>query len=242
MAMDGGASTIVLWAQVRSHAPIMWIDSQGYLRHSSSGNSAGKIILGDVTNAFLRALGPSDPPLLMSELKFDEQRWSIEVMAFGTRISIVSKPYWGFGIFTKCFLNRIVIEGKKDVTNRIIYDVLSSLGYNPWEPVFKRAYEKHTGLNVSNQAKIWQSCQREAEESMREVLREVVSFSEGIDEFDGRGFERDIEEARMALDDRNGQAFERAISRASGRINMERDNQWSILGDDDEIPFVDLTD
>ena len=74
-------------------------------------------------------------------------------------------------------------------------------------------------------------------------LKEVVSFSEGIDEFDGRGFERDIEEARMALDDRNGQAFERAISRASGRINMERDNQWSILrDDDDEIPFVDLTD
>ena len=113
----------------------MGVDNDNTLRTTVRSNAKRKIILGDVAQAFLRAFGPSDPPKLVGDLGFDEQKWEITAFAFETELSIISRPYWGFGVFTKCFLNEIRMVGKGKIIDRTIYDSLSFLGRNPWEPV-----------------------------------------------------------------------------------------------------------
>jgi hypothetical protein len=120
--------SIRLWAQVEAAMPRMEIDSENCLRMVAGKSKKGSIILGDVAQSFIRALGPSDPPVILSELRFDEQRWEILASAFGVDVSIKSEPYWGFGIFTKCFLNEICISGSRPSVDRIVFDAMASLG------------------------------------------------------------------------------------------------------------------
>ena len=76
--MEAGASvSIQLWAQVESAMPRMEVDSENCLRIIAGESKKGSLILGDVAQSFIRALGPSDPPVILSELRFDEQRWEI---------------------------------------------------------------------------------------------------------------------------------------------------------------------
>ena len=96
----------------------MGVDDDNTLRTTVRSNAKRKIILGDVAQAFLRAFGPSDPPKLVGDLGFDEQKWEITAFAFETELSIISRPYWGFGVFTKCFLNEIRLTGKREIIDR----------------------------------------------------------------------------------------------------------------------------
>ena len=60
--------SICLWAQVESAMPKMEIDSENCLRMVAGKSKIGSVILGDVAQSFIRALKPSDPPVLQSEL------------------------------------------------------------------------------------------------------------------------------------------------------------------------------
>ena len=68
--------------------PRMEIDSENCLRMVAGKSKKGSIILGDVAQSFIRALGPSDPPVILSDLRFDEQRWEILASAFGVDVSV----------------------------------------------------------------------------------------------------------------------------------------------------------
>ncbi len=219
----------------------MGVDNDNTLRTTVRSNAKRKIILGDVAQAFLRAFGPSDPPKLVGDLGFDEQKWEITAFAFETELSIISRPYWGFGVFTKCFLNEIRMVGKGKIIDRTIYDSLSFLGRNPWEPVWTRRFERNTGMGIMEQAEIWKNSQLRAETVMREILREMISISGGAGGQDFRECAVDLEMARVALDDRNSHAFERAISRVSGLLNIKAHDTWGELNDSDGSEVIDLT-
>ena len=241
MPSDGMVS-LRLFAQVRAARPVMVVDEENLVRNNSLTGPTRKIILGDVGQAFLRALGPSDPPILTEIIGFDEQKWEISANSFGTDLSIKSNPYWGFGLFTNCFLNEINIKGRGSIVDRIVYDSLSFLGRNPWEPTWTSKFERKMGMDVEKQAEIWRESQSRSERMMREILRElslIVREHEGI-ELGQCAI--DLEMARAALDDRNSHAFERAISRVSSQLNIQGGDPWGVLIESDESEIIDLTE
>ena len=244
-----GTESIRLWAQVEAAMPRMEIDSDNCLRIAAGKSKKGSIILGDVAQSFIRALGPSDPPVILSDLRFDEQRWEIIAGAFGIDISIKSEPYWGFGIFTKCFLNEVCITGKRQSIDRIVFDAMASLGRNPWEPFWIRRFEKKSGVDLEGHGNMWRDCEKRAERAMHDMLDEITELSSANRGKLPASTSLDIEAAKLALEDRNSQAFERAISRAVTTLKMHTNfgsesehGGWDILLGTGDIPTVDLTD
>jgi len=240
--------SIRLWAQVEAAMPRMEIDSENCLRMVAGKSKKGSIILGDVAQSFIRALGPSDPPVILSELRFDEQRWEILASAFGVDLSIKSEPYWGFGIFTKCFLNEICISGSRPSVDRIVFDAMASLGRNPWEPFWRSRFEKKSGVDLDSHEKIWRDCEMRAGRTMRDMLDEITKLYTTNKEEVPASASSDLEAAKLALEDRNSQAFERAMSRALTALKMKKGfdsksdyGDWSVLLESEEVPVVDLT-
>tara|TARA_A200000159_G_scaffold25353_1_gene22475 strand:- start:306 stop:1073 length:768 start_codon:yes stop_codon:yes gene_type:complete len=240
--------SIRLWAQVEAAMPRMEVDSENCLRMVAGKSKKGSIILGDVAQSFIRALGPSDPPVILSELRFDEQRWEILASAFGVELSIKSEPYWGFGIFTRCFLNEICITGTRPSIDRIVFDTMASLGRNPWEPFWRSRFEKKSGADLDSHENIWRDCEIRAERKMRDMLDEITKLYTLNKEDFPESASPDIEAAKLALEDRNGQAFERAMSRALTALKMKKgfdsksnNGGWGVLLEPEEVPVVDLT-
>ena len=110
-ALFPDASESVLFAQVLDGDPRMKIDGEGYLRAESWPGGGRSVFLGDVTKAVLRFLGPHDPPQFSSEPGYDEQRWELTSSSGDVSVKITSDSYWGFGLFAKCFYNKIEIHG-----------------------------------------------------------------------------------------------------------------------------------
>ena len=218
------ASRTILYAQVNDGQPRMAIDEDGYLRPEGWEGSGGKVFLGDVAQAALRALGPHDPPRFVELPGFDEQRWSLSSHANELKMSISSRPYWGFGLFSGCFLNRIELSGPLGQRARCVHDLVASLGSNPWEPRRLRQFEKVTECGVALHRAAWQELIVRASEDMGEEvdqledklrrLRGSDKAVEGV--LDAAGMA--ISEARAALADRNAPAVERALGRASSAL------------------------
>tara|TARA_B100000678_G_scaffold36408_1_gene26554 strand:+ start:190 stop:1029 length:840 start_codon:yes stop_codon:yes gene_type:complete len=265
------ARRTVLYAQVRDGQPRMAIDEEGYLRAEGWPGSGGKVYLGDVAQAALRALGPHDPPRFVGQPSFDEQIWSLGSHANELHMTISSSPYWGFGLLTSCFLNRIEISGPLGLRARCVHDLAASLGRNPWEPSRLRQFEKATGCESARHRSAWEELITRASEDMSEEvdqLEDSLRRLRGLDEaasgvLDAAGMA--IGEARAALADRNAPAVERALGRAASAL-IEADPETQVRSaessaqrtapkpgpakrDDveaghllEEIPFVDLSE
>ena len=265
------ASRTILYAQVNDGQPRMAIDEDGYLRPEGWEGSGGKVFLGDVAQAALRALGPHDPPRFVELPGFDEQRWSLGSHANELTMSISSRPYWGFGLFTGCFLNRIELSGPLGQRARCVHDLVASLGSNPWEPRRLRQFERVTECEVALHRAAWQELIARASEDMGEEvdqLEDKLRRLRGSDEaVEGvlDAAEMAISEARAALADRNAPAVERALGRASSAL-IEADPDTEVRSSEssadgvpspaireardeiqaehliEEVPFVDLSE
>ena len=173
--MDSEASEVgsdpsrtILYAQVREGNPQMSIDEENCLRPLNWPKSGGKVYLGDVAQAALRALGPHDPPRFVESPNFDEQRWVLVSRANELTMTITSTAYWGFGLFKTCFLNRIEIRGPYGLRARCVHDIVSSLGHNPWEPVRIGKFESETGARLAEHRAVWEELVSRAREGMSE--------------------------------------------------------------------------
>jgi len=265
------ASRTVLYAQVRDGQPRMAIDEDGYLRPEGWPGSGGKVYLGDVAQAALRALGPHDPPRFVEQPGFDEQIWSLGSHANELQMTISSSSYWGFGLLPKCFLNRIEITGPLGLRARCVHDLAASLGGNPWEPNRLRQFEKATGCEAAHHRSAWEGLITRASEDMSEEIDQLedslrrLRGSDGADSDILDAAEMAIGEARAALADRNAPAVERALGRAASAL-IEADPATEVLSSEstaqsarhrtnttklneveaghllDEVPFVDLSE
>ena len=101
----------VLFAQVSDSDPRMAFDERGTMHQFGTKGSFGKVYLGDVARAALRSLGTHSPPKFTEMPRVDEQRWVLECETEEVRMFVSCRHYWGFGLFAKCFVNEIVIEG-----------------------------------------------------------------------------------------------------------------------------------
>ena len=264
-------SVTVLYAQVRDVKPRMSIDEEGYLRAEGWPGAAGKVFLGDVAQAALRALGPHDPPRFTEQPGYDEQRWELKSNANDLTLTITSREYWGFGLFAICFLNKIEISGPLALRARCVHDLVASLGRDPWEASWLRRFEKASGCDSSQHKDAWGSLVARAREDMGEevnqledalrALRGADQSAEGVLD----AAELALEEAKAALADRNAPAVERALGRASSAI-IEADPSTGVRSTErmaqrstavpsaqkpeavdakhllDEVPFVDLSE
>ena len=214
----------VLYAQVMDGNPRMKIDGEGYLRQENWPGEGREVFLGDVAKASLRSLGPHDPPQFSVQPGYDEQRWELTSTAGELGITIASESYWGFGLFAKCFLNRIEFTGPLELRARCVHDIISSLGRNPWEPTRARRFEKSTGGLIAEHGSSWLELEARAKEDMNEEileLDEAVKSLRGKEDGIGRILDsasQALDEARSALSDRNAPAVERALGRAASAI------------------------
>ena len=265
------ASRTVLYAQVRDGQPRMAIDEDGYLRPEGWPGSGGKVYLGDVAQAALRALGPHDPPRFVKQPGFDEQIWSLGSHANELQLTISSSPYWGFGLLPRCFLNRIEIFGPLGLRARCVHDLAASLGRNPWEPNRLRQFEKATRCEAAQHRSAWGDLITRASEDMSEEidqledsLRRLRGSEEAVSDILDAA-EMAIGEARAALADRNAPAVERALGRVASAL-VEADPSTEVRSSEasaqresphtsttkrdeveaghllDEVPFVDLSE
>ena len=214
----------VLYAQVMDGNPRMKIDGEGYLRQVNWPGVGREVYLGDVAKASLRSMGPHDPPQFSVEPGYDEQRWELTSTAGELGITIVSDSYWGFGLFARCFLNRIELTGPLELRARCVHDIISSLGRNPWEAVRVRKFEKATSGLIGDHGSSWLDLERRAKEDMNE---EIIELEEAVKSLRGKeggiggildSASQALDEARAALSDRNAPAVERALGRAASSI------------------------
>ncbi len=214
----------VLYAQVASSDPRMAFDEEGTMHQFGTIGSFGKVYLGDVARAALRSLGTHDPPVFTRMPRVDEQNWELLCENDEVKMSISSSHYWGFGLFSRCFMNRIVMEGSLPSRARCVMDIVSSLGRNPWEPTRVKAFERSTSGLMTEHTSSWDGLISLARESMSDDitrLQDSVHRMRGVDEAGDvhlDSADEALDRAREALADKNAPAVDRALSRASSAI------------------------
>jgi len=214
----------VLYAQVSSSDPRMAFDEEGVMHQFGTTGSFGKVYLGDVARAALRSLGTHDSPVFTRMPRVDEQNWELSCETDEIKMTISSGHYWGFGLFSRCFLNRIVMEGSLPTRARCAMDIVSSLGRNPWEPIRVKAFERATSGLMTAHTSSWDGLISLARESMSDdiaLLQASVHRMRGVDEAGDAHLDsadQALDRAREALADKNAPAVDRALSRASSAI------------------------
>ncbi len=168
---------------------------------------------------------------------------------------IKSESYWGFGLFARCYLNRIEIRGLRKNAARLAFDIIASLGRNPWNASFPFGYRRKTRLHLDEHQSIWKDLIKTGKEEMNEnieIIAERFRQLQGQVDKMGKTHLKEVEEnlkiARQALHDRNAPAVSRALSRAETGLILANPKTRSDLeeqmntSEEEEIPFVDLTE
>lgn len=237
------------------------------LRPKNHPNAKRKLYLGQTANAIFNKMITSSNVEIHNFSKWDEQSWRMSTSSNGLKIEIESFSYWGFGLFSSGYANKITLSSQEEVGNRLIFDVISSLDFKPWEFKHPKAFQnwlKKYDYNLSLEAnrENWREAENSATKEVNlqiDIVRKRCEmFEEKLDS--GRLAEslteayEEVEMASLALEDRNIPATERALSRCEALlINIDEimnpDDDFSVphghvlLNDetDDGITFVDLS-
>ena len=225
----------ILYAQVRQAGPTHGMDNENLLRIKSHPAVTNTIYLGDISKTLLKVLSGHSTPKVIDAPKFDEQKWTISTISGGLEVEITSLPYWGFGLFTNCYLNKITISGPIDERCRVRFDLAASLSHKAWE--FSRNGKFNSKIaNQKNNSVVWNEHIAKAKDDLLELI-EVTKQEKGDSE--------EIEIARSALADDNAPAVLRALARLEAEsIDIEVEDvspDGQILVIEEEIPFIDLS-
>ena len=171
------------------------------------------------------------------------------------KILIRSESYWGFGLFARCYLNKIEIIGARNNAARIAFDIIASLGRDPWVTTFPFAFRRKTGLSINDHQAEWTELINAGKFELAENIELIADrYRKLIGKVDSTGknhlltVDENITMARQALHDRNAPAVSRALSRAETGLILANPKTRSDLEEqmneqeNEEIPFVDLTE
>jgi len=227
----------LLHAQVRSGDPEMKIDAAGRLRHANFPGAEGSLYPGDVGDALLRCFGVHEPPRVTEIPGFDQQIWRVVISDVELCVTIESRPYWGFGLFSSCFLNSIHMVGPLNRRARLIFDLCASLGRNPWEAKWTGRFVKSTKIPTGDEKHTWESLIERGQADLNDSIDAVRSKAHDLEKElpslaevapDGWDGDLALEEigaalaecdvASDALHDRSAAGVERALSRAESHL------------------------
>ena len=237
----------LLFAQVRSGNPEMKIDGSGRLRHSNFPGADGSLFLGDIADALLRCFGAHEPPRVTEMPGFDQQQWKIVVSDVELSVTIESRSYWGFGLFSSCFLNSIKLVGPINRRARLIFDLCAALGRNPWEAKWRGRFSKATGISANDAKAEWDALIQRGHANLDNSIDEVRAKAHTLekklpnlseDAPQGWNMENALKEieaailecdvASDALHDRSAKGVERALARAEAHI-IEADPSTEVI-------------
>lgn len=264
---NGSVWNLTLFATAGKASALHGMDEEEMiLRPKNHPNAKRKIFLGQTASAIFDRIITSSNIQINDYSKWDEQKWSMSVTSNGLELEIESFPYWGFGLFSTGYANKIVLKSQEDIGNRLLFDVVSMLDYKPWEFKHQKAIAKWINRNAENVTLSenndrWMRAQNKAKDEVKSQIELVKQRCEQLEsKLDtGRLAEsvteayEEIEMASLALEDRNIPAAERALSRCEALlINIDEilnpEDDFSsphghvLLGDDDQaVTFVDLT-
>ena len=226
-----------LHAQVRSGDPEMKIDPDGRLRHANFPGAEGSLYLGDVGDALLRCFGVHEPPRVTEIPGFDQQIWRIVISDVELKVTIESRAYWGFGLFSSCFLNSIHMVGPLNRRARLVFDLCASLGRNPWEAKWAGRFAKATNVPQVDEKAEWEALIERGHTDLVDLIDAVRSKAQTLEkelptlaEIAPDGWEGDLaleeisaalaecDVASDALHDRSAAGVERALSRAESHL------------------------
>tara|TARA_Y100001968_G_scaffold193433_1_gene177369 strand:- start:1150 stop:1992 length:843 start_codon:yes stop_codon:yes gene_type:complete len=258
----------ILWMQVKKGSPQMkCID--GLLRPNEYPEKGNKVLIGDVVSTLIKISGPHDSIQFTNQPSFDEQRWSLEIISSELVINIDSLPYWGFGLFSSCYVNKVRLEGSLIKRAKLIFDLVAALGRNPWEPKFTFFWEKATKNKSEQHRNVWLELLNFAKKGMEEEIEEINSryliveknsketklfppdWNQENSKMNLKEVKKHIEIAKQALHDQNAVGLKRALDRAEAKL-IEADplvglqneellqNQNLKTLDIENIPFIDL--
>ena len=234
--MEGELSPVnsTLYAQVRQAGPTHGMDNEGLLRFKSHPAVESTIYLGDIAITLLKVMQGHATPTVIQSPKFDEQRWKISTQSGDVNVEIESFPYWGFGLITRCYANKITINGPISERSRLVFDLAASLSHKPWEFSRNGKFDSKVSSLKANET-IWRELISRAKNDLTELIELTLEEKGDSDE---------IEVARNALADDNAPAVMRALARLEAEsIDIETEDvnpDGDILVMDDDIPFVDL--
>lgn len=226
----------VLYAQVRNAGHTHGHDEEGNLRTRIHPANISAVYLGDVAQTLLKVLQGSSTPVMAQKPGFNEQRWEFTTRAGDISLSVESYSYWGFGLIAKCYANTLTLKGPLAERSRIIFDLVAALPHKPWELAWRRPFNSKIGDSVQNET-LWMLHLEKAREDLNEMIE--LTRTE-------KGDTVEIEIARNALADDNAPAVLRSLARIEAEsIEIEVEeispDGLTLVLDDDEIPFVDLS-
>ena len=239
------ASVSVLVAQVRQADASHKIDTAHQLlrgRHFSGPSNV--VYLGDVAKALLSQLPHPETPEFTEAPGYNEQRWVLQTTSGDLKVSIVSRPYWAWGLFTTGYLNIIRLEGPVSSRARLVLDLTSSLGQSPWEMAHQRSarrwlHRHRNGISLKENERQWRNlfetgrrALKEAIEAMKLRCTAVLEHrGEDIDHATWQGLlDEDLHMAHRALAEDNAPGVERALARLEASlIQLSNDGGGEIV-------------
>jgi len=233
-------NTLRLAAQVVRAGPHHTVDAEGRLRPRRGEKGPGVVYLGDVATALIHGLQEAATLTLVRPPKFDEQRWELEIKAGDLTVRIHSRPYWGFGLVTKGYLNVLEFSGPEAPRDRVIFDLAAALGRLPWSFSWPAAADRilqRLEFNRSSHAKAWKNAVQRGRDGLRDDIltmeerRETVAkrlhawLDDVVDEPTSTHrqhrlmeADEDLEHARKALKEDHAPGVERALARAEAAL------------------------
>ncbi len=239
--------TSILHAQVRRASAEDGYDSEMNLRSASHPAVIKKIWLGDVCKTLIRVVAGNTTPLVVEAPTFDEQKWKISFSAGDLSIIVESKPYWGFGLMTRCYANTISLKGPLESRAAIILDLAASIPHNPWEVSLRWMFSRRI-CEVEENEKYWKTLIARAKEDLTQkidLVSDALAKIRGLVDIEDSNSdilaaENDIDAAKMALSEDNAPAVMRAIARIETSIielDPRVDTKTDALDEVDDVLF-----
>lgn len=198
------------------------------------------VYLGDVATALIHGLQEAATLTMTQPPKFNEQRWELEIKAGDMTVRVQSRPYWGFGLLTKGYVNVIEFSGSEALRDRAVFDLAAALGRVPWEFAWPAAADRilrGIDVNRSSHAKAWKEAVQRGRDGLRQDIREMEERRETVakrlhawlDDVDDESTstlrqhrlmeaDEDLEHARKALSEDHAPGVERALARAEAAL------------------------
>ena len=255
IALDDHAIQLV--AQVRKASSEHRVDTQSGLLRGQNFPKPNKVVyLGDIAKAVLTCLDLPETPRFIEMPEYNEQKWKFITRSGDVEVTITSRPYWFFGLFTSGYLNILEFKGDFSVCTRIIFDIISVLPQPPWEMSHIRSYDSFARNqelpSFDENAKKWKRYAEHASEELTEAIEHIqvrVHQSQSISREETEFIEAELSFARKSLMDRNAPAVERALSRIEAMMISSQLGNQTIESIDpetktillDEVPFVDYS-
>jgi hypothetical protein len=249
-----------LFAQVKKATSDHKIEPGSNLLRSKHFHMGKPVYLGDVAIRLLSQLSQPDTPFFIQPPSFNEQIWRFTCKSSSLTVSVESISYWGFGLFSSGYLNRIEVTGPLQERAKVFFDLVATLSHNPWEFSHRqsaRRVMRKESISLEKNEKSWRHLIQVASSNMEEqivimterasMVEKRMALNKDVKNWNLQNAKASLQSALYDLDasraahaDDNSPAVERALARVEASlISADPATQLEIGDEMQEEPPVD---